>query len=413
MASELRMKETVAPSAPPSGYVTLYAKTDGAFYTQDDAGTETELGAFDLVASVAGTANEITVTDDGDGTITLSLPDNITVKGVTLTGGTVTDDAPLINATQTWNDAADTFTAVKVNVTDTNSAAASKLLDLQKGGSTALSVGKNGDLTQTMLGTGYATFTMKGNNGTASGDIIFKKADGTTIGEIWCDANILKFSADNASTVMLSIHGTSNIFTPKLVVGTNATVTNTAGGGTLHVWEADSGEFLAGFQHSHATNPQAIYILHSATNNGTGNAFMRMDEGGGSALMRFHFRSNGGLENYSANNVNLSDATLKTDITVLASEWEAFKQIEIVKYKYKDQTHEDFNYGVIAQQVEAVYPELVDEIPHSGVKGNEKLVKSVYENDIKWIGMRVLQEAMLKIEELERKVATLEARLNG
>jgi hypothetical protein len=75
---------------------------------------------------------------------------------------------------------------------------------------------------------------------------------------------------------------------------------------------------------------------------------------------RFEVRSNGGIANFQANNVNLSDERTKKDIEPLESYWDKFKEIEIVKFKYKDQTHDDFNIGVIAQQVEAVAPEFVD-----------------------------------------------------
>jgi hypothetical protein len=42
-----------------------------------------QLVSSDLVSWIAGTADEITVTDDGDGTVTLSLPNNIKVDGLT------------------------------------------------------------------------------------------------------------------------------------------------------------------------------------------------------------------------------------------------------------------------------------------------------------------------------------------
>ena len=45
---------------------------------------------------------------------------------------------------QTWNNGATTFTGIKLNVTDTASAATSKLLDLQVGGSSKLRVLKTG-----------------------------------------------------------------------------------------------------------------------------------------------------------------------------------------------------------------------------------------------------------------------------
>jgi len=65
---------------------------------------------------------------------------------LTVGGKTVTTDAPIINLSQTWNNAATTFTGLKLNVTDTASAAASNLLDLQSGGTRKARVDKSGNL---------------------------------------------------------------------------------------------------------------------------------------------------------------------------------------------------------------------------------------------------------------------------
>lgn len=56
----------------------------------------------------------------------------------------VTVSTPLPNITQTWNAGGVTFTAVKLNITDTASATASLLLDLQVGGVSKFSVTKGG-----------------------------------------------------------------------------------------------------------------------------------------------------------------------------------------------------------------------------------------------------------------------------
>lgn len=61
----------------------------------------------------------------------------------TLAAGTLTDSAPM-TLTQTWSDAADTFTGLKVNITDTNSASASLLMDLQVGSSSKFTLQKDG-----------------------------------------------------------------------------------------------------------------------------------------------------------------------------------------------------------------------------------------------------------------------------
>lgn len=63
-----------------------------------------------------------------------------------ITGGTVTASTPLLDLTQTWNNAAVTFVGHRLNVTDTSSAAASLLLNLQIGGNNKWSVRKDGSI---------------------------------------------------------------------------------------------------------------------------------------------------------------------------------------------------------------------------------------------------------------------------
>lgn len=75
----------------------------------------------------------------GSGSGTASLP-------ITGNGATITASTPLIDGTQTWNNAAVTFTALKINVTSTLSAAASLLMDLQAGSASKFSVDKSGNV---------------------------------------------------------------------------------------------------------------------------------------------------------------------------------------------------------------------------------------------------------------------------
>jgi len=63
-----------------------------------------------------------------------------------LTGDTLTASAPVLNLAQTWNNVAVTFTGMKFNATDTTSAAASLLMDLQVGGTSKFSVDKSGNV---------------------------------------------------------------------------------------------------------------------------------------------------------------------------------------------------------------------------------------------------------------------------
>jgi hypothetical protein len=164
---------------------------------------------------------------------------------------------------------------------------------------------------------------------------------------------------------------------------------------------------------STAASPYGVYIAYPNANpNGSVNEFFICAD---NTATRVVIRSNGGLANYQANDVNLSDERTKKDIIPLESYWDKFKAIEIVKFKYKDQTHDDFNIGVIAQQVEKVAPEFVDiDGWDNGVQkekeviSNEEPLKSIYTADLHHATIKVLQEAMAKIEDLEARIKQLE-----
>ena len=84
-----------------------------------------------------GAGTRFLLSTDSSGTISPSGP-------LSIAGGTATANAPVLNATQTWNNAAVTFTGWRLNVTDTASNAASLLLDLQVGGVSQFRVTKTG-----------------------------------------------------------------------------------------------------------------------------------------------------------------------------------------------------------------------------------------------------------------------------
>lgn len=104
---------------------------------------------------------------------------------LTLAQGTITDPAPMLSGTVTWNDAADTFTAWRLNVTNTNSDAASLLIDLQVGGTTMFNVVRDGKLRLGAVGYSAATpaFSMTGQTGTGiswSGNGLFFSTSGSS-----------------------------------------------------------------------------------------------------------------------------------------------------------------------------------------------------------------------------------------
>lgn len=94
----------------------------------------------------------------------LGATDSPTFKTLTLTQGAITDPANVLTITSTWNDATDTFRAIHLNVTNTASAAASLLVNVQVGGSDRFNIRTDGFLT--MAGSGGSTFTFNPDTNT-------------------------------------------------------------------------------------------------------------------------------------------------------------------------------------------------------------------------------------------------------
>lgn len=143
---------------------------------------------------------------------------------------------------------------------------------------------------------------------------------------------------------------------------------------------------------THGTTPTGGLAIeyNGADPNGTGASFWRCY---GTTTLRAEMRSNGGLANFSANDVNLSDERLKTNIVDLDSQWDRFAKLRVVRGRFKDQTHGDDNYMGLAQNVGKLWPELMDD-------ANPKRL-GIYETDLNWITRAVVQECQRRIERLE------------
>ena len=102
-----------------------------------------------------------------------------------ITGGTVTSSTPIVDGAQTWNSGAVTFTALKINVTDTASSSTSALADLQVGGSSKFVFGKSGTIF--FPASGYSTFG-------------FGSGGGGVMGVTYSGSNVFGFTAFNYHT---------------------------------------------------------------------------------------------------------------------------------------------------------------------------------------------------------------------
>jgi hypothetical protein len=227
-------------------------------------------------------------------------------------------------------------------------------------------------------------------------------------GYIYCGADLaigsgtdIKFGTGGSNIERMRITSGGNV-----LIGT-AGVIGAAGGAFFQVAQSNNNwvHYVTNTQASGAIYGSYVHFFNQSPNNSTSAFFL----GGDNSAERIRIYSNGGIANFQANNVNLSDERTKKEIFLLESYWDKFKAIEIVKFKYKDQTHDDFNIGVIAQQVESVAPEFVDVDGwvDKTIDKNSEPLKTIYTADLYHATIKVLQEAMTKIEELRTELDEL------
>ena len=228
---------------------------------------------------------------------------------------------------------------------------------------------------------------------------------------------VFSTTADGASSPTERMRITSFGFTKISDTGSYA------GGNREHEFNNSiTGEWNTRFRHTNATDPRGILVQYSGGSpNNTASSFVYCFD---STALRAEIRSNGGIANYSGNNVNLSDINAKKDINPAAGTWNCLKEWEIVNFRYKDQPDDaDLNLGVIAQQVAESCPEVItvfqqakeakeavldeegNELEPAQEAQPEKL--GVKEQQMMWMAIKALQEAQLRIEQLESINTTL------
>jgi hypothetical protein len=156
-------------------------------------------------------------------------------------------------------------------------------------------------------------------------------------------------------------------------------------------------------QNTNAT-PYGLYIKHNTDSNGTGNAFIVAI---GNVNDRFVVRSNGGIANYSANDVNLSDRREKTNFAPAKSYLDKICAIPVQTFNYIDQNLEEddgLTLGVVAQDVQAVAPELVMESNWASKGEEPKMRLSIYQTDLQYALMKCIQEQQAIIESLKARL---------
>ena len=195
---------------------------------------------------------------------------------------------------------------------------------------------------------------------------------------------------------------------------------------SYHSFDTDLAQWTCEFRSRNSSSPAGVLIHYSAASpNNSVNAFIYAQD---QSAARFQVRSNGGIANFSANNANLCDEREKKNIVSLDAKWDKVKSWDLKKFHYnEDANTDDLRYGVIAQQVETVCPEVLtdwekqasaeaelDEYGNVITPAKEQILrKGVKEQQMMWMAIKALQEAQARIETLETQNADLLARITA
>ena len=187
-----------------------------------------------------------------------------------------------------------------------------------------------------------------------------------------------------------------------LLVGTTS--------GSTHIIEkSNANSTVLSIINSSATTPSGAVFNFSAAapNNGTQTFWAASDN----AAYRGGFLSNGGLQNYQSNDSNLSDQREKTNFAPAKSYLDAICSIPVQTFNYIDQNMEDdggLTLGVVAQDVQAVAPELVMESNWAKNGDEPKMRLSIYQTDLQYALMKCIQEQQALIIQLTARITALE-----
>jgi hypothetical protein len=179
--------------------------------------------------------------------------------------------------------------------------------------------------------------------------------------------------------------------------------------GALHELKGDPDDNVVRIENYQASLTGAIagvrIIYSAATPNTTTSSFLYCND---STALRAEIRSNGGLANYSGNDVNLSDRREKTNFAPAKSYLDTICAIPVQTFNYIDQSEDDpgLTLGVVAQDVQAVAPELVME-SNWGTAEEPKMRLSIYQTDLQYALMKCVQELKAELDSVKAELATL------
>jgi hypothetical protein len=229
----------------------------------------------------------------------------------------------------------------------------------------------------------------------AGGALLFRKSENTT------DRYLALGSVDNsfAFTERVRIDEAG-----KLLVGvtSSSTVEKIAANGNA------AGSDTAFIQNDNSTAFNASVLVLGAIRNTTNSTFNFLTCVTQNVAFRLHIRDSGNVVNQNNSYGAISDAKLKENIVDATPKLRKLNQVRVVNYNLIGEEQKQL--GVIAQELEQIFPSIVEEAPDRDTEGNDlgTTTKSVKYSVFVPMLIKAMQEQQSIIEALEARVAALE-----
>jgi hypothetical protein len=261
--------------------------------------------------------------------------------------------------------------------------------------------GTVGTRTVTNSGDTLGVVSFEGVNSSSEmvGGAYIMAAQSAAAGASFIPADLRFFTATDAAapTERMRIDSSGN-----LLVGT------TSGGISSRVYAVNGG-IAPGF---HAQNTlasgYASTLFYGQVANAASGSFDFLGMYASTTVLRFRVSGAGDVQNTNNSYGAISDAKLKENVTDATPKLEKLNQVRVVNYNLIGEEQKQI--GVIAQELEQIFPGMVDESPDRDKEGNDlgTTTKSVKYSVFVPMLIKAIQEQQAIIESLKTRIEALE-----